>query len=371
VTAPVVTEGEGALLSQLDTPCLVVDVAAAERNVERMAEFFAARRDVRLRPHVKTHKSPVFAQQQLDAGGTSGIACQKLSEAEVMVDAGLATQVLVTNQVVGELKTRKLAALNRRGEVLVCVDSAANVDEIARAAEEHGVEIGVLVEVDVGYHRCGVASVEEAVRLARHVAGARGVRLEGLQCFEGHLVLEPDPETRADGVARDLERVVAAREAIEAAGIPVNRVDAGSTTTYRFAADVDGIDEIQAGTYVFMDVLYRDLAPEFELAASVLATVISRNVLGRAVIDVGTKAMSSDENVLPVLEDAEVGEVVALHEEHGILRLGADCHLTVGDKVRLVPGHVCTTVNLYDQFVGVRGDRVVAAWDIPARGKST
>ena len=365
----------GQPLAEVETPALVIDLGAFERNLARMAEGARAA-GLALRPHAKTHKSALIAARQI-ALGAVGVCCQKVGEAEAMVAGGV-RDVLVSNQIVGARKLPRLAALAREARIDVCVDDGGNVAALDAAAAEAGARIGVLVEIDVGAGRCGVAPGEAALRLADRIADSAHLRFEGLQAYHGRAQHIRDFGERRDAIRSAAQLAGGTRDLLQRHGIDCPRVTGAGTGTWRFEAESGVFTELQCGSYVFMDVDYaRNLAedgraaPEFEQSLYVLATVMSRPTAERAVLDAGLKALSVDSG-LPRLADVAAAEYVGASDEHGTLRLirpANDLHL--GDKVRLVPGHCDPTVNLYDWYVAVRDGRVEALWPVDARGAVT
>jgi D-serine deaminase-like pyridoxal phosphate-dependent protein len=351
----------------VDTPALVVDLAAMERNVARMAAFFADR-PAKLRPHFKSHKCLSIARLQMAAGGAVGLTAAKLGEAEVLVEQGGFDDVLIANQVVGRVKIERLMRLAGRARMMVAVDSASNVADLGSAAATAGVRLRVLVEVDVGMGRCGVRRIEDAVALARQVDWASHLDFAGVMGYEGHAVLVEDAAERAERARRAMAHLLAARDALVDAGLSVGIVSAGGTGTYDISGACPGVTEIQAGSYVLMDAKYAGLGLGFEPALACLATVISRPAPDLALTDAGRKSLSEDFGLAPCL-DLPGATPVKSSEEHGHLRLGgADCK--VGQKVFLRPTHVCTTVNLHDRLYAVRGGIVEAVWPIEGRGRA-
>ncbi|HEU5423936.1 MAG TPA: DSD1 family PLP-dependent enzyme [Nitrolancea sp.] len=365
-------EGEivGRPLAEVDTPALVIDADALERNIARMAEFFQGKH-AKLRPHAKTHKSPVIAQMQLAAGAV-GITCAKLGEAEVLAAGGV-RDILIANQIVGERKIARLVGLARHANVAVAVDDFANAAAISEAALAAGSTVRALVEVNIGMNRCGVEPGAPAVELAQRVASLPGLRFFGLQGYEGHLVTVPEHAEREQRVRAAMAPLIETRRAIEAAGIPVTAVSGGGTGTFDITSTIDGFDEIQAGSYVFMDASYGKVegpGAAFEPALFLWSTIISRPAPERAVADIGLKTVTSDHG-LPVLAGMQGAEVLSLSEEHAKLHVEGEARgLRAGDKVRFQPGHVCTTVNLHDAYVVARGGIVEAVWPVAARGRS-
>ncbi len=354
--------------ADIDTPALVVDLDAYERNLDRMAAFMA-RQSARLRPHAKTHKCPVIALHQV-ARGAVGVCCQKVSEAEALVYGGV-RNVLVSNEVVGAPKLARLVALAKQAEVAVCADDAGNVRQLDEAARAFGVRLPVLVEVDVGQGRCGVEAGAPAVALAKLVAGRSGLRFAGLQAYHGSAQHIQDVAKRREAIEQAVGKVRETVAELRRAGLACETVGGGGTGSYEFESASGLYTEIQAGSYIFMDVDYKRVAgfpSAFENALFVLATVMSRPAADRALVDAGLKAFSVDAG-LPVVRGRPELEVVRASDEHGkLLVRDPGTPLSVGDKLWLIPGHCDPTVNLYDWYVGVRGDRVEALWPIAARG---
>lgn len=365
----------GAPLDDIDTPALIVDLDAFERNIRKMADFARAA-GVRLRPHAKTHKCPAIARKQVAAGAV-GQCCQKVGEAEALVRGGIG-DVLVSNQVVGMPKLRRLAALATEATVGLCFDAREQVDAASRAAAEFGVTIGALVEIDVGMQRCGVAPGRAAADLARYIAEAPGLAFRGLQAYHGTAQHLQGPETRERAIAAAADAVRETLGALDRAGLRCEIVSGAGTGTFRLEGESGVWNELQAGSYVFMDTDYariggRDggLYREFEHSLFVLATVMSVPAADRAIVDAGLKSYSGEKGP-PWLHERDDIEVVGVSDEHGKLALGARAaRLKLGDKVKLIPGHCDPTVNLHDWYVAVRRGRVEALWPITARGASS
>ena len=352
---------------ELDTPALLIDLDAMERNIARMADFLEPL-VCNLRPHMKTHKCPEIARLQL-AAGARGVTCAKLGEAEVMAAAGI-RDILIANQIVGQKKTERLAALAGSCEIIVAVDDRRNVREIARAAATVGTHVGMLIEVNVGMDRCGVESTEEALALADEVDAHTNVNLRGVMGYEGHAVFIEDFDER-EAVARAAARkLLAVRDALEERGYALEIVSAGGTGTYNITSRIPGITEIQAGSYVVMDAQYRKVTRDFDCALEVLATVISRPTAERVVLDAGRKSLSTDFG-LPEVVGVEGLSVTSLSEEHATLAAKSDAAVQPGDKLRLVPSHCCGTINLHDTLYARRDGHVEAVWPVAARGKCT
>lgn len=351
---------------ELDTPALLLDLDALERNISKMSRFFR-NASADLRPHVKTHKCPEIAQRQIDAGA-KGITCAKLGEAEVMAQFGV-DDILIANQVVGGQKTRRLLRLAESTELMVALDSVQNAQGLSNAAVEHGQILDVVVELNIGLNRCGVRPGADSVALAKKVAKMKGLHFRGLMGYEGHVIFIPDHNERKQKCEEALAELTKTKSMLEKEAFEVEVVSAGGTGTYDITALYPGVTEVQAGSYVTMDTKYRDLRVNFECALTLLSTVISRPTETRAIIDAGAKAVTSEYG-MPEPKGLVGAQLTALHEEHGILRLERDAQtMHVGDKIEFIVSHGCTTVNLHDQLHTVRGDKLDAVWSIAARGK--
>jgi D-serine deaminase-like pyridoxal phosphate-dependent protein len=355
------------LVSDIPTPALIVDVAAMDRNIQRMAQFFADG-PCRLRPHFKAHKTPEIARRQLAAGSVSGLTCATVAEAEVA--ASLTGDILIANEIVDHVSCDRVAALANGRSIMVAADSVAGVDQIGAAARRVGVEVGVLVDLNVGQNRCGLTPGPEALSLARRVAATSGLALRGVMGYEGHLQPVTDRAER-EGRTRDaMTALVATAQLLRADGLSCAIVSAGGTGTHDISGRLPGVTEIQAGSYVLMDSDYGRLDLPFEQALFVLGTVVSRAVPERCVADCGHKAMTKDHG-LPLVEDVEGASVVSLNDEHATIALSPHTSLAIGDRIRLRPSHVDPTVNLHDVMYAVEGDEVVDVWPIAARGYRT
>ncbi|MGQ9661960.1 MAG: alanine racemase [Kiritimatiellia bacterium] len=313
-----------------------------ERNLSRMAALCHGRH-AKLRPHFKSHKCTRIARLQLEAGNCCGITCALVSEAEVLVEAGV-RDILIANQVLGRGKLQRLAQLNRRADVKCCVDSPLQVEALAAAARTTGVEIGVLVEINVGLNRAGVDTAEEAIQLARLVEQTPGLQFRGLQAYEGHACFVEDATRRKQIVDEALGKIFAFRSALEAGGIPVPIVSAGGTGTYDLTGAAQCVDELQVGSYALMDAHYRRIKPEFENSLFLWSTVLS--VQGdRTVFDVGYKSCGAELGPPHIQGLVEQPRIFKLNEEHFCAR-GVGGRFAVGEKIRLVPWHGCTTATV-------------------------
>lgn len=353
-------------LREVPTPALVVHLPAMEENIRRMAKFFA-QGPCKLRPHFKAHKTPAIARRQLAAGSCTGLTCATLGEAEVVLAEGITDDVLIANEVLGPGKAERVARLAARADVKVAVDSEEALAELAVAARAAGAEIGVLVDVNVGLPRCGVDPGEPALELARRVAAAPGVRLRGLMGYEGHVVGIEDRGRREEGARAAMERLLATARMVREAGLPCDIVSAGGTGTYDITGRMEGITEVQAGSYVLMDTAYARLGLPFQMAFSVLGTVLSRPRPNLCVADCGHKACTEDHGN-PAVKGIEGASVLFLSDEHATIVLPPDSPLAPGDRIELWPSHIDPTINLHDVIFAVEGEEVVEIWPIAARG---
>ena len=346
-------------VDELDTPVPTVDLDAVERNIARM-QGYCDEHGFDFRPHVKTHKVPELARMQLDAGAV-GITCQKLGEAEVMADAGI-DDILLSFPLLGAAKAERLAALARRVRIAVVGDSAEVARSLSPVLAREGVEVGFLVECDTGFRRTGVQTPAAAAELARLAASLPGLRFAGLMTYT--TVPESGPWLRA------------ARQAIEAEGLEVERVSGGGTPTAFRTHEVGEITEIRCGTYVYGDrtCIADGSVPLGDCALAIRATVVSRPTSDRAILDAGSKTLTSDlskggPGYGLVVEYAEA-EIYGLSEEHGHVDVSR-CPRgpEVGEVVTIVPNHVCPCVNLHDEVVLHRGGEVAGTWRVAARGR--
>ena len=361
----------GMSIAEVDTPALLLDLDAFEHNLVRLTESLR-QTSVRLRPHAKSHKCPEIALRQI-ARGAVGVCCQKVSEAEALVQGGVA-DVMVANEVVGTQKLARLAELARQARVSVCVDDAGNVADLAQAVSAAGVTLNVLVEINVGANRCGVEPGEPVLGLARLIAQRPGLRFAGVHAYHGAAQHLRTPQQRREAIAQAVTKVQATLRLLESSGLRAEIVTGAGTGTYMLEAASGVYNEIQPGSYIFMDADYgRNLdeegkpVREFEQSLFILATVMSHPVPARAVVDVGLKAHSIDSG-MPLVAGVAGAVYTKASDEHGVIEFAGPGTLKLGQKVRLVPGHCDPTVNLYDWLVCYRGERVEAIWPVSARG---
>ena len=354
----------GLAIEELDTPTLLLDRAASDRNLAKMALFFA-NRPSKLRPHFKNHKCVTLAKRQL-AAGAAGMTCAKLGEAEVLVDNGI-TNVLIANQVVGAVKVNRLVQLALRAKVAVAVDHIDQAQAISQAAAAAGATVHLLIEVDIGMGRCGLAPGETVLTLAKQIQSLPGVQFGGIQAYEGHLVNVIDRDQRRTQAIAAMQMAVDTRRMLEQAGITVPCISGCSSATYDCTGALDGVDEIQAGTYATMDRQYFRLAPEFEIAMSILVRVISRPAPGKAVLDVGVKGAGAEFGVPGIRDYPNVVVPFFLAEEHVVINESPEW--PIGHALHLIPSHACTTCNLYREMVIHENGRVVDVWPVEASGR--
>jgi len=362
-------------IESIDTPALVIELEAFEANLAAMARF-ARTSGVRLRPHAKTHKCPLIARKQIEAGAV-GQCCQKVGEAEALVDGGVG-DILVTNEIVDPRKLERLARLATRARIALCFDHADAVDAASKAARAVGVELGALVEVEVGMRRCGIAGGAPAVALARRIAEAPGLRFRGLQAYQGAAQHLQTRAEREHAIAAAADAVRATLAELDRAGLACEFVTGAGTGTYRLEVASGVWNELQAGSYLFMDTEYARIdgnaAPgrrydDYAHSLFVLASVMSVPP-GRAVLDAGLKSFSAEKG-FPWVHGRAGIEVTGVSDEHTRLELSfAAPTLSLNEKVWLIPGHCDPTINLHEVYVAVRNGVVEALWPIAARGAS-
>ena len=348
--------------NELITPALMLDIDAAQWNIDRMASELKELGKATIRPHYKTHKSPDLARRQLQAGA-GGLSMATVWEAAVLVAAGM-DDLFVVNTVAHPAKLRVLAELARDHRILVAVDEAGNAAAHSAAAVAAGSTLGIMVEVDTGMDRCGVDTAQECLALARQVMELPGVRFEGITGYEGHCSLTFDNELRHERQREAMTFFTGVADLLEANGIPCKIRSAGGIATWRWTAGYPGLTEIQAGTYVVMDNYHGRMVPHFEHSLTIQASVISRQS-GKVIVDAGNKSVAAPDEVTIVGHDHKV---FRFDEEHGIFSAPLGSPLQVGDRVTLVPGYSPSTVNWYDAYHVVQDDVVVDIWPIIPRG---
>lgn len=361
--------------ADIQTPCLILDLDALERNIVKMGDYARAH-GMRHRVHGKMHKSVDVALLQEQLGGSVGVCCQKVSEAEVFARGGI-KDVLVSNQVRDALKIDRLARMPKLGaRTIVCVDMAENVADLSAAAVRHGTTIECLVEIDCGAGRCGVKTTPEVVALAKAIDAAPGLKFAGIQAYQGamqHMDSYADRKAKIDVAVAQVKDAV---DALKSLGLDCDIVGGGGTGSYYFESSSGVYNELQCGSYAFMDADYGRILDkdghridqgEWENALFILTSVMSHAKADKAIVDAGLKAQSVDSG-LPVVFGRTDVKYVKCSDEHGVIEDPAGA-LKVGDKLRLVPGHCDPTCNVHDWYVGVRGGKVEVVWPVSARGK--
>ena len=362
--------------ADIQTPCLVLDLDALERNIIKMGQF-AKDKNMRHRVHGKMHKSVDVALLQEKLGGSCGVCCQKVSEAEAFVRGGI-KDVLVSNQVRDPAKIDRLARLPKLGaRAICCVDDLANIADLSAAAVKHGTQIECLVEIDCGAGRCGVQSTEDVVAIATAIDAAEGLKFAGLQAYQGAMQHLDDYQERKAKIEIAVAMVAEAVAALKSVGLECDIVGGGGTGSYYFEGESGVYNELQCGSYAFMDADYGRILDrdgkridqgEWQNALFLLTSVMSHAKADKAICDAGLKAQSVDSG-LPVIFGRTAVEYVKCSDEHGVIA-DPDGVLKVGDKLKLVPGHCDPTCNVHDWYVGVRNGKVEALWPITARGKA-
>lgn len=356
--------------TELDTPALLIDLDKMEANIQKMANYFTTV-SAELRPHLKTHKTPIIAHKQI-AAGAIGITCAKLGEAEAVIQAGI-RDVLIANQIVGKQKIARLINLAKHSDIMVAVDNAHNVQAISEAASAKDVTIRILVEVNIGMDRCGVEPGEPTLALAQQVRKSPNLKFEGLMGYEGHTVAKPNRTEREVSTSDAMQRLIETKHFLEKHGVDVSIMSGGGTGTFDITGNIPEMTEVQAGSYVFMDSTYHNVegaGEKFNCALSVLATVVSRPQQNRIIVDTGLKVLAKEFGI-PQPTGFTGLEMIGLSEEHGKIHVSDEnVSLTPGNKLEILPTHCCTTVNLHDKYYGIRNEMVESVWEITARGKA-
>lgn len=362
--------------ADIQTPALVLDLDALERNIKKMGDYAKAH-GMRHRVHGKMHKSVDVAKLQEELGGAVGVCCQKVSEAEVFARGGI-KDILVSNQVRDPQKIDRLARLPKLGaRTIVCVDDIDNVADLSAAAQKHGTELEVFVEIDCGAGRCGVTTTEAVVEIAKAVNAAENLKFSGIQAYQGAMQHMDSYEDRKAKLDIAIAQVADAVEGLKAEGIACELVSGGGTGSYYFESNSGVYNELQCGSYAFMDADYGRILDkdgnridqgEWENAFFLLTQVMSHAKADKAIVDAGLKAQSVDSG-LPFIFGRDDVEYIKCSDEHGVVS-DPNGALKVGDKLRLVPGHCDPTANVHDWYVGVRHGKVETVWPVSARGKA-
>ncbi len=362
--------------ADVQTPCLVLDLDALERNVKKMGDYAKAH-GMRHRVHGKMHKSVDVAKLQVELGGACGVCCQKVSEAEVFARGGI-KDVLVSNQVREPAKIDRLARMPKLGaRTICCVDDIENIADLSEAAQRHGTQIECLVEIDCGAGRCGVTTTPAVIEIAKAVDAAEGLKFAGIQAYQGAMQHMDSYEDRKSKVDVAIAMVRDAVDGLKAEGLDCDIVGGGGTGSYYFESNSGVYNELQCGSYAFMDADYGRILDkdgkridqgEWENALFILTSVMSHAKADKAIVDAGLKAQSIDSG-LPTVFGRDDVAYVKCSDEHGVVA-DADAVLKVNDKLRLVPGHCDPTCNVHDWYVGLRNGKVESLWPVSARGKA-
>ena len=352
-------------LMSLDTPVLWVDLDTMEKNIQVMAERIKEA-GMLWRPHTKGIKVPEIAHMLLRAGAM-GVTVAKLGEAEVMAAAGI-NDILVANQVVGEQKIKRLVALCRHADVMIAVDDVQNARDIAAAAADAGVEIRVLIELNVGMDRAGIEPGQTTLEFAQQIKDLPGLKFSGLMAWEGHVVGILDPQEKKKVGEKAIQALVDTADLLRSNGIEVDIVSCGGSGSYKITSTFPGVTEIQAGGAIFGDETYKKWGADTQLSLNVLTTVSSHAYPQRAIVDAGRKAMNCDVS-MPEPTNAEKIKLVGLSAEHGFVEVQEGAAIKVGDKVNFTVGYGDWTVFLHDVLVGVRQGKVEIIWNVLGRGK--
>lgn len=361
--------------ADIQTPALVLDLDALERNIKKMGDYARAH-GMRHRAHGKMHKSVDVLKMQMELGGAIGVCCQKVSEAEVFARAGI-KEILVSNQVRNPGKIERLVQLPKfsGGEVIVCVDEVENIADLSKAAVKAGTQLGVFVEIDCGAGRCGVTTTEAVIEIAQAVSAAKNLTYRGIQAYQGAMQHMDSFSERKSKIEAAITQVKDAVDALEARGITTDLVSGGGTGSYYFESNSGLYNELQCGSYAFMDADYGRIldengqridAGEWENAFFILTSVMSHAKADKAICDAGLKAQSVDSG-LPVIFGRDDVTYVKCSDEHGVIS-DPNGVLKVNDKLMLVPGHCDPTANVHDWYVGVRNGKVECVWPVSARG---
>ena len=360
--------------ADIQTPSLVLDLDALERNIRKMGDY-AKEHGMRHRTHGKMHKSVDVQRLQEKLGGACGVCCQKVSEAEVFARGGI-KDILVSNQVRDPAKIDRLARLPKLGaRTICCVDDLANVADLSSAAQTHGTEIECLVEIDCGAGRCGVTTTPDVVAIAKAIDGSEGLKFSGLQAYQGAMQHLDSYDERKAKIDIAVAMVKDAVDTLKAEGLDCDIVGGGGTGSYYFESNSGVYNELQCGSYAFMDADYGRILDkdgkridqgEWENAFFILTSVMSHAKADKAIVDAGLKAQSVDSG-LPVIYGRDDVEYIKCSDEHGVV-MDPNGALKVNDKLKLVPGHCDPTANVHDWYVGVRNGKVECLWPVSARG---
>jgi D-serine deaminase-like pyridoxal phosphate-dependent protein len=353
-------------IDKVSTPALIVYYETLIKNIKSMAKF-AKENNMALRPHVKTHKCPKIGKLQLNAGA-HGISVATVGEAEVFTQNGF-EDILIANEVVEINQIKRLVELNKKSLIRVCVDSKKNINDLNQMAAKEGVKLEVRIELNVGMNRAGVTPGMPALELANNIKEKSNLTLIGLQTYEGHLTTMANIEQQKFQTEECMTMALETRDLLRNNGFDITTITARGSATYRFSAKVEGITEIQPGTYVFSDDHLHRVNTDFDIAATVLATVSNQMGNNEYTLDSGSKAVSKGDGK-SIFKDYPKAKIGRVTEEHTEFKLLSEDVLEIGKKIELIPAHICPTVNLYDFLTVIKKDGTVERWDILARGKN-
>lgn len=362
----------GSSIKEIETPALLLDLDIVEDNIKVMANYIKSKA-AKIRPHFKTHKSIFLAHKQIREGAI-GITCQKLSEAEVLAKSGI-ENILITNEIIGSQKIKRIVNLASYADIIVVVDNIDNANQLSEASLEKGIVVNILIEINIGMNKCGVEPGEEALQLANKIKNLRGIHFKGVLAYEGHAVFIESFRQREIEVLKSLEKVYQTINMLENHDIKCEIVASGGTGTFMITSSYPCVTEIAPGSYLTMDTKYNSIEgvkEQFKNALSLLTTIISKPSSKRMIIDAGMKSISTEFG-LPSFKDIpdRVAAVYDISEEHGFIKLikTKEDDFKIGQKVELIPSHCCTTINLHDNYYGIRSGVVECVLPIDARGK--
>jgi D-serine deaminase-like pyridoxal phosphate-dependent protein len=355
--------------NKIPTPALVLNYDIMRENMKYMADF-AEKMNVNLRQHVKTAKIPLVAhiQKRIAGSAAEGIATAKVGEAEVYAQAGF-KDILIANQVIVPNHIERLVKLNKYTLTRCVVDSKKNISDLSEWAVKLDEELEILIDIDLGMGRTGVKPGKSALELAKFINNKDGLKLVGLQGYEGHLTPQTDDELRKEQTEECMQDLIETRDLLNRNGFDINYLTASGSGTFMFSANMDGITEIQPGTYVFSDEHLHRVVPEFKPAVTVLGTVQSHTGKRLFTLDTGLKAFPTGDGK-PEFKDLHRGRFRVITEEHSQIKISTKDNLEIGKKVELIPAHICPTVNIYDHIHVIKNNEYVGTWPILARGKN-
>ena len=355
----------GTAITDLDTPCLILDMDALDHNMGVMSDYYKDK-DAKLRGHSKNHKSPAIAHRQINKGGTIGGVCAaKVSEAEVMVNGGISS-VFITSEIVDAGKIERLCNLAGQSQILVACENAVNAQNLSKAAMHYGVNLGVVIEVETGLTRCGIQDFDQGVDLAREISALPGLDFQGIM---SHQMMEQPSSAKEDRVIEGrqlIQKILDTKSAIESEGISVNIVSTGETWSYDVAGEIPGVTEIQGGSYLVMETSY-DYMTDFQFAGKILTTIISTPREGVAIGDAGIKAVGSLKG-MPQVDNRRDLTVESMEANRALYRVEEGGYAKIGDQLLLIPAQQDAMVSRWDRFIGIRNGRVETVWEISARG---